>query len=409
MRISKQRLMTKWASSTILARAVLIAALFNTSNNYGQSPDTTASSDRGFGNPLPGLTAAQLAAFNDGKTDFETAEVVSEGMGPIFNRDSCGACHSGPSLGGSSPITATRFGQMANGSFNPLNGMGGSLLQERAISPEGLEQIPRQANVIALRQTPALYGSGLIEAIPDIMILKGARQLPVNGVLGKASLVVDAASGKTRVGRFGWKAQHATLLAFAGDAYLNEMGITNRLFPAENAPNGNQSLLRLLDKVSDPEDVVDPKTGKAGIDMVGDYMRYLDAPPTKPLTISNVFGAKLFLDVGCASCHTPFMMTGVSTTAALNLKVVPLYSDLLLHDMGRLGDGIVQDSAGANDMRTAPLWGVGASAPYLHDGRARTLDDAIRAHDGEGRSARDWYLRLTPSQRDLLIDFLNSI
>lgn len=409
MRISRPRLFMKWSSSAILARMVLISAMFNASNSYGQSTVTAAASVRGFGDPLPGLTAAQLAAFNDGKADFATAEDVSEGLGPIFNRDSCGACHSGPSLGGSSHITATRFGQVTKSGFNPLTGMGGSLLQERAISPEGLEQIPRPANVVALRQTPALYGSGLIEAIPDAVILKGARRWPVNGVLGKASIVVDVASGKTRVGRFGWKGQHATLLAFAGDAYLNEMGITNRLYPAENAPNGNQSLLSLLDKVSDPEDVFDPKTGKAGIDMVADYMRFLDAPPTKPLTISNVFGAKFFLDAGCASCHTPFMMTGVSTTAALNLKVVPLYSDLLLHDMGSLGDGIAQDSAGPNEMRTAPLWGVGVGAPYLHDGRAKTLDDAIRAHDGEGRSARDWYLRLTPSQRELLIDFLNSI
>ncbi|MEI8380953.1 MAG: di-heme oxidoredictase family protein [Planctomycetota bacterium] len=362
-----------------------------------------------FGEPLPGLTSQQLAAFKAGKDDFVERETPGGGLGPIFNRDSCVACHSGPAVGGASPINVTRFGKVTGGVFDPLTSLGGSLLQERAISQNGLEKVPAQANVVAKRQTTPLFGLGLIEAIPDAVILKGVRATPVDGVLGKASMVQDVASGKSLVGRFGWKAQQASLLAFAGDAYLNEMGITNRLFPTENAPNGNVALLNQLDKVKDPEDAVDPATGKAGIDVLADYMRFLAPPPTRPVTASTAFGAKFFLDVGCTSCHTPSMTTGPSPVSALNNKSIFLYSDLLLHDMGSLGDGIVQGAAGAREMKTPPLWGAAASEPYLHDGRARTLDEAIRAHDGEGRSARDKYLKLTPDQQKLLVEFLKSI
>lgn len=362
-----------------------------------------------FGDPLSGLTGVQLAAFTDGKTDFREVETPGDGLGPIFNGNSCAACHNGPALGGSSNITATRFGRVANGVYDPLTSLGGSLLQEKSISPEGLERIPQQANVTARRQTTALFGLGLVEAIPDATILKGVRTKAVDGVLGKASIVEDVATGSRLVGRFGWKGQQATLLAFAGDAYLNEMGITNRLFPTENAPNGNTSLLKKLDKVKDPEDQPDPATGQAGVDLLADYMRFLAPPPSLPVTASTAFGARFFLDAGCASCHTPSMTTGPSPVAALSNQSVWLYSDLLLHDMGTLGDGIVQGSANAREMKTPPLWGVRASAPYLHDGRARTLDDAIRAHEGEGRVSRDKYLKLAPDQQKLLVAFLNSI
>ncbi|MEK6257474.1 MAG: di-heme oxidoredictase family protein [Planctomycetota bacterium] len=363
----------------------------------------------GFGLPLPGLTGAQLAAFEDGRDDFTEVEDKAGGLGPIFNRDSCVACHGVPAIGGSSRVFVTRFGRAANGVFDPLASLGGSLLQERAIDPSGLEHVPREANVVARRQSTPLFGLGLIEAIPDATILRGVRTKPVDGVLGKASMVVDAATKRTLVGRFGWKGQQATLLSFAGDAYLNEMGVTNRLFPTENAPNGNVALLKRLDTVKDPEDQPDPDTGKAGIDLLADFMRFLGPPPTQPVTASNTFGAKLFLDVGCTSCHTPVMFTGPSTTAALNAKAVMLYSDLLLHDMGTLGDGIVQGSAGVREMKTPPLWGLRASGPYLHDGRANTIEDAIKAHDGEAKVSKDRFQKLTRDQQALLVEFLKSI
>ena len=362
-----------------------------------------------FGLPLPGLSGADLTNWNNGKAEFEEVATITDGLGPIFNGKSCATCHSVPALGGSSNLDVTRFGHSSGSTFDPLTSLGGSLLQEFAINPIGLEHVPSQANVTALRQSTALFGLGLIEAIPDATILAGVRTSPVDGVRGRAAMVVDVASGNTRVGRFGWKAQQATLLAFAGDAYVNEVGITNRLFPTENAPNGNLVLLKQLDKVPDPEDTVDPATGKAGIDRLADFMRLTSPPPPGPVNTTTAFGAKIFMDVGCATCHTPMMMTGTNRILALSQKPVMLWSDLLLHDMGSLADGIGQGAAGVKEMKTAPLWGVGASAPYLHDGRAPDLDTAIREHDGESATIRNRYKNLSKDQQQLLIEFLKSI
>jgi CxxC motif-containing protein (DUF1111 family) len=362
-----------------------------------------------FGDPLPNLTAAQLAAFYDGKDDFAQAETPEGGLGPIFNRSSCLACHSQPIIGGSSAVNVTRFGLNVNGVFDPLADLGGSLLQDNSILGHGIEQIPADANVIAHRQSTPLFGLGLIEAIPDDVIFKGIKNGSVDGVKGKASVVQDVATGKAKVGRFGWKAQQANLLSFAADAYVNEMGVTNRFFPTENAPNGDTKLLAQLDSIADPEDVIDPTTGKADIDRAADFMRLLAPPPRGPVTASANAGAALFQQVNCAACHTPQMMTGPSPISAINQKPVPLYSDLLLHDMGTLGDGIAQGTAGVKEMKTPPLWGLRASAPYLHDGRAATVDAAIQAHDGEGKAAKDRYLKLTPQQRQQLTDFLMSL
>ena len=262
---------------------------------------------------------------------------------------------------------------------------------------------------MAQRQSTPLFGLGLIEAIPDATILQGVRATPVDGVKGRASMVADIATGQSLVGRFGWKAQQATLLSFAGDSYLNEMGITSRLFPIENAPNGNLELLKKLDRVADPEDQFDPAAGKYGIDKLADFMRLLSPPPPLPITASTGFGGKIFVDIGCAQCHTPMLTTGPSSIPALNGQRVMLFSDLLLHDMGSLGDGIGQGTATGQEMKTAPLWGLRNSGPYLHDGRAATVEDAIRAHDGEATNSRDRYRRLSPDQKSLLAQFLMSI
>ncbi len=303
----------------------------------------------------------------------------------------------------------TRFGRNTDGTFDPLEELGGSLLQQFAIDPAVREIIPPEANVIAHRQTTPLFGAGLIEAIPDSAIQANATHAQKDGVKGKVALVQDIASGQMRVGRFGWKNQQATLLSFAGDAYLNEMGITNRYFPKENAPNGNEALLAQFDKVIDPEDEIDPATGKSDIDRQADFMRLLAPPPQLPFTASAKAGKTIFSQIGCAACHIPEMHTGPSQIAALNRKPVYLYSDLLLHDIGSLGDGIAQAAAGPQEMRTAPLWGLRASAPYLHDGRAPTVDDAIRAHDGEASPSRDRYLKLKPRALQELLDFLHSL
>ncbi len=374
-------------------------------SNPGPKPPPSVTA---FGDPLLGLTGEQLTAFTDGQDNFQEVDTVAFGLGPIFNGKSCAECHSVPSIGGSSEILVTRFGHSTGKTFDPLTSLGGSLLQDFSIDPTGIEHIPQQANVIAHRQSTPLFGLGLIEAIPDATILGGVRTKPVDGILGRACMVADVSTGKTLVGRFGWKAQHARLLSFAGDAYVNEVGITNRLFPTENAPNGNAALLKKLDTVPDPEDITDA-TGKADIDRLADFMQLLAPPPALPMNASTLFGGKIFMDVGCAKCHTSSMVTGPNKIGSLDSKRIMLFSDLLLHDMGSLGDGIGQGAAGPREMKTPPLWGARMSGPYLHDGRAPDLDTAIKEHDGEAKEVRDRYNKLAPDQKKLLIEFLNSI
>ena len=362
-----------------------------------------------FGDPLSGLDATNLQAFNDGREEFEAVETPEGGLGPIFNDSSCVVCHSAGATGGASAVTVTRFGRVSNGKFDPLEALGGSLLQRFAIAPEAQEKIPAQANVIAQRVATPLFGAGLIEAIPDGDILLNAQRRQPDGVHGRVSTVTDVTTGKTRVGRFGWKLQQATLLAFAGDAYLNEMGVTSRFFPTENAPNGNQALLAKYDLVPDIEDAVDPATGKGDIDHAADFMRFLAPPPPVRMTASALAGGNLFQQMQCTACHMPVMFTGPNPIAALSHQPVPLFSDLLLHDMGSLGDGIEQGVAKGNEMRTAPLWGLRMRPRFLHDGRAATVADAISAHAGEATASANRFKGLKPAQRQQLLDYLNGI
>jgi len=360
--------------------------------------------------PLSALTNGQMADFLDGQDDFRTAETAASGLGPIFNDVSCVACHNSGGTGGASRRTVTRFGRTdAQGNFDPLESLGGSLLQARSINPAVREFIPAEANTVAQRVTTPLFGAGLIEAISDSTIVQGTLRPKPAGIHGKVSVVADVTTGRNRIGRFGWKAQQATLLAFAADAYRNEMGITNRFFPTENAPNGNTALLARFDHAADPEDQIDPLTGKGDIDRVADFMRLLAAPPRGALTPSSQAGERLFVSLDCAACHTPTMTTGKNSIAALSEQPVALYSDLLLHDMGALGDGIAQGTAGTRDMRTAPLWGLRARPVWLHDGRATSVDAAIRGHAGEAQSSRDRYTQLNATARQQLLDFLNTL
>ena len=411
-----------------------------------------------FGDPLAQLTADQLAEFAEGREEFENVEDIDGGLGPIFNESSCVACHFSAATGGAGPNLVTRFGRVTNGQYDPLGARGGSLLQDKAIDPAALEIVPSEANIVVHRQSTPLFGLGLIEAIPDEVIERNAaprrpdypprrtdptrpgaptrpgspmppgaprdRRDGGNGprggsddgnsyretrIQGRVSRVIDVVSGTSRVGRFGWKAQQATLLAFAGDAYLNEMGITNRFFPTENAPNGDLAKLAAFDHIADIEDEADESTGRSDIDAAADFMRYLAPPPQLPMSPSAGEGRRIFQSLNCAACHTPMMFTGPNAIAALDRKPVPLFSDLLLHDMGALGDGIAQADARPYEFRTPPLWGLRASAPYLHDGRAATVDAAIRLHSGEAAHSRDRYLQLTPTQQQQVLDFLNTL
>jgi CxxC motif-containing protein (DUF1111 family) len=399
--------MTAPLNTTCLTAVVTLLAF--AANAAPEAPVCLAPAPPSFGDPLRGLTNDQLTAFNDGLAQFEQVETVATGLGPVYNNQSCVSCHSSPLPGGGSVILERRYGRTTKGVFDPLTDLGGSLLHQFAIDVRCVEEIPSQANVIARRRTTPLYGFGLIEAIPDLTIQANATRLPRGNVKGRAAMVLDVASGQMRVGRFGWKCQEATLLAFSGEASVDEIGITNRLFPNENPPNGSQTLLAEFDTVADPEDLPDPATGKAGIDRQTDFMRLLAPPPPLPLTRAGQAGQRLFTEIGCAVCHVPVMYTGPSPIAALNAQPAALYSDLLLHDMGSLGDGIAQASAEPREMRTAPLWGLRAVSIFLHDGRAKTINGAIRAHAGEARSSAERYMRLPVVYQEELIQFLKSL
>jgi CxxC motif-containing protein (DUF1111 family) len=362
-----------------------------------------------LGGPVTGLTTAEMALFRDGLTGFRQVETADSGLGPIFNDISCIACHNAGGAGGASRRTVTRFGLTRDGHFDPLTARGGSLLQQRALDPSFREVVPVEANTLARRVTTPVFGAGLIEAIPDATLLAAAAASKPDGVRGRAALINDITTGKQRVGRFGWKAQHATLLAFTADAYVNEMGITNRFFPEENAPNGNTGLLARADQINDPEDEVNPSTGRTDVDRTAAFMRLLAPPPRGRITADVTAGERLFASLNCTTCHTPALTTGSSSIAALSRKRVALYSDLLLHDMGALGDGIAEGPAGVRELRTAPLWGLSARPVYLHDGRTDSLNTAIRAHDGEAAPAKNRYVQLPAAQQQQLIAFLRSL
>ena len=367
-----------------------------------------------MGEPLPGLDAAQAARFEAGRLAFSRVLTAADGLGPIMNDHSCAACHQTPRVGGSGAKVVTRFGN-AGPPFDPLENLGGSLLQAQTIEAMCQEFVPPQANVAIQRITTSTFGAGLIQAINARDIT--ARELnPPPGVSGRAHHVhalEDPPGARPKIGRFGWKAQQPTLLSFSADASLNELGFTNRFLVAENAPNGNQGLLALCDHVADPEDGPDPQ-GFDSIDREADFQKFLAPPPQTPR--NGMPGEALFLSIGCASCHVPQYVTGPSEPPLGNRTIRP-YSDFLLHDMGSLGDGIVQGMATETEARTPPLWGMRARAVIglLHDGRAtggslaQNVLSAIAAHDGEAAAAAAAFAALPIPDQDRVVRFLLSL
>ena len=352
--------------------------------------------------PYATLIQADLDRFEDGLREFAEIDGPAEGLGPVFNGASCAECHSVPTVGGSNPRNETRFGRTGPGGvFDPMPGFGGSLIQERGITVGACsvsgEGVPPAATIVGRRQTTALFGLGLVDAIPDERILRYADEGDANGdgISGRPNLIGG------RVGRFGWKSQVVSLHDFAGNAYLNEMGITNPDFPTESSPQGGPVT---CDTVADPED------DGTNVTAFADFMTLLAPLPTGPKSRDLRLGRSVFRRLRCQVCHIDRLRTGIHPVKALHHRRARVFSDLLLHDMGpALGDGIEQGQATGTEFRTAPLWGVSQSAPYLHDGRAATLEDAIVAHAGEGQAARDAFLGLTPGERVLLLTYLNAL
>ena len=360
-----------------------------------------------MGSPLDGLTPDQLARFEAGKVEFLRTFTAETGLGPGFNQDSCASCHALP-IGGSGSITVTRFGAAEKGEpFDPLDSQGGSLLQANAISDSCLETVPANASIVAERITPSILGAGLVEAIPDADLLA----LQVNGGFAHMVGLLENPAAPLVVGRFGWNAQVGTLLSFSGDATLNEMGITNSIVASENAPNGDANLLAQCDTVADPEE---PMTdGVLFVDSITDFQRFLAAPPQTPK--SGMSGEVLFNSIGCAVCHHPEFTSGTAPEAALTNQTFRPYSDFLLHDMGALGDGIVQGDGSEYEMKTPPLWGLRIRGQLLHDGRVlvqtfqQGIDDSVAWHFGEGSAAAFNYSQLSTAQQQQIGNFLSSL
>jgi CxxC motif-containing protein (DUF1111 family) len=389
------------ASSTIFLGSA-VAALVMLSLGVSRSPQ--------FGDPLQGLTPDLLARFEAGKAIFDKDFDVPGGLGPVFNDTSCTNCHNQGGDGGGSDTLETRYGRVTNGVFDPLIQFDGQLLHVKGIGLfNGVnfvgEVVPPVANVVAQRRTTPLFGLGLVDAVPDETLQEIAQlqQVLSPETAGRANVVVDVFSGQPRVGRFGWKCQIGTVATFTGNAFLNEMGITTPFFPVENPPGGNKALLLTPGLPPVPNDTT------ATVMQIADHTTFLAPPPQRALTRRARAGAVGFAQVGCADCHVPALQTGPNQVAALDRVVFFPFSDFLVHDMGDLGDGIVQSGASGREMRTAPLWGARVRTSFLHDGRAATLRDAILAHDGQGRAARDRFAGLDDRTQDQIVEFINSL
>ena len=369
------------------------------------------------GDPLQGLDADSLARFELGRVEFERNITVEEGLGPTFNQTSCASCHNNP-VGGHGTQTVTRFGRLdKKGGFDPLASLGGSLLQANANSDPCLESIPPEANITSLRVTLGSLGFGLIEAIEDADLL-AVRDAQDPSIRGIARTVQPLESpGVDRIGRFGWKAQVATVLTFSADASMNEMGLTNRLVEFENAPNGNDELLEQCDMVPDPEDVPDAG-GVEFIDRVTDFQRFMAAPPQTPR--SGMIGEGLLASIGCTSCHVAQFTTSsdAQLEPILQGQVIHPYSDFLLHDMGIASDGIGDGPILGRFIRTPVLWGIKGRNPMWHDGRFADgtfqgrLVAAIAEHDvfgSQGAVSAQAYAALQPSEQDAILRFLASL
>jgi sugar lactone lactonase YvrE len=343
-----------------------------------------------MGEPILGLTPDEMAMFIQGQSEFATPFTVDDGLGPIFNEVSCGACHSSP-LGGPGSTLVTRFGQFDQGVFDPLVELGGPVLQRFALDGACEEQVPPEANVVIDRVTPGALGYGLIEAIPDADLSFYETNPPLPGISGRAHIVFaleDDEPRPPRVGRFGWKSSQPTMKSFTSDAELNEMGLTNQQIGEDNDPNGNPDPL-CDDAIVDPELPQDPETLLYFTDRVSFFMRYLAAPPQTPR--SGMSGEAIFDSIGCTACHVSSFTTSATVLeTALQSQTFRPYSDFLLHDMGGSADGMPEGDAEANEMRTTPLWGLRTRNPLWHDGVIFSLDftirvtQAIEAHGAPG-------------------------
>ena len=357
--------------------------------------------------------------FDAAAEEFLGPETEADGLGPIFNMAGCGECHFTPALGGSSHISEKRAGFFNGNVF--IDHPGGSLIQDRATNPNIQETvISSKANVTTLRMSLGIFGDGFVEAIANQTLQDIAKAQPFSMRGDAINVPVLEKPRQNRVGRFGWKAQQASLLSFSADAYVNEMGITSPLQPDENTSNGNS--VAAHDKVpaghpNDPDDL------GVDVELFALFMRSLPAPAQdakRAATVNAQIGASLFNSIGCDTCHTSQMVTAAPGTwinggalkvaNALGNKTIRPFGDFLLHDIGT-GDGIVQNGGQGtrNKVRTAPLWGLRTRGRLMHDGASLNVTDAIQRHGIQADKARDAFNLLSSSSKAKLIEFLMSL
>ena len=397
-----------------------------------RSQSTAREAPTGFSTPTlsenPGSQSASNgieddARFTADQAAFEEADGVDNGLGPMYNARSCVDCHQSPVTGGGSQVAELRVGhnnsrgQFVNPTIFVNDGQTSvpsrSLVNDRSTCAEAQEHAPPSEGIRTFRMSLHILGDGFVEAIDDATLQNIARQQRVQSgglIAGEAIQVpLFEATGQTRIGRFGWKDQQASLLSFASDAYLNEQGITNRL--------------NLTDTTTLCKTTEDPEDAEGDIDRFAMFMRGTKAPPVDSALINTPSaraGQQIFTQIGCAMCHVPSITTAPAGTSfaggafvvpdALGNKTIHPYSDFLLHNVGT-GDGIVQNGPAdtANKLRTVPLWGMRTRDRLMHDGASVTVAGAIQRHGGEASGVIKNYSRLSPSQHRQLLTFLNSL
>jgi len=358
-----------------------------------------------------------LRSFNDNRFIYEESEDASDGLGPTYNAQSCRECHQNVVTGGASQIAEHRSGRIdKNNVF--FESMGGSLIQSRAIEADIVELQDDEDNVSTFRLSTSTLGAGFVECISneELLAIRDAQPAEIRGTA--LMVPVMEGDGSARLGRFGWKNQHASLESFSADAYLNEMGITNPLLADENLSHGKfVGAGTRYDKVADPED--------DGTDLLAfaNFMRSTKAPPRGAITPEVTAGERVFTQIGCAACHTATIRTSRPGTqinggafivpAALGNKIIHPYSDYLMHDIGT-GDGIpvlptAEYASTASQMRTAPLWGMRTRNRLMHDGLAFTKQEAIRRHAGQAAASTARYKALSAQDQRTLMKFLDSL
>lgn len=389
-----QRARDAFAALTETDRAELLAFL-ESLGGRGQvtegllPPDAPVPAAGDWGGPLPGLDAAALARFERGRRRYDGDFSFARGLGPLFNGDSCRACHFDPVLGGAGPlgVDVTRQGIFDGAGVFTAPAMGTMAHRHGAV--DARPPLDARANFFEVRQTPHTFGLGRIDRIPESEILSHEDPNDANGdgVRGRAHRLADG-----RLGRLGWKANVPSTREFVRDAMTAEMGVT---VPAVAGETFGAS--------RDDDGAADPELTPAELDELAGFISDLAPPPrTSRDPAREALGAQVFSRVGCDVCHRSLRDDAGAEVA--------LYSDLLLHDVAAPdARGIAEGAAGPREFRTPPLWGMARTAPYLHDGRASTAEAAIAAHHAEGAASSRAVSQLSPADREALLAFLSSL